>query len=120
MKGAKAIDRTSKTGFKYTFREGAITYPDALDKPARTLLTSESSKNRSTHIILDPQKNKLRKLTPIECERINGFPDNWTDTGMTKSFRYFCMGNALVVNLIEVMGSKLIEILDKEDEEQRF
>lgn len=114
MKGAKAIERTSKTGHEYTFREGAIAFPDFLDKPARTILTSEASKNRSTHVILDPQEKRLRKLTPIECERINGFPDNWTNTGMTQSFRYFCMGNALVVDLIRIMGAKIIEIVDKE------
>lgn len=115
MKGPKAIERTSKTGHKYTFREGGISFPDPIDKPARTMLTSEGSKNRSTHVVRDLSTGKLRILTPIECERINGFPDNWTNTGMTKSFRYFTMGNALVVNLITHMAKKLSEIIDKED-----
>lgn len=115
MKGAKAIERTSKTGHSYIFREGAIAFPDPLDKPARTMLTSEATKNRSTHVVMDPITNKLRRLTPVECERINGFPDNWTNTGMRESFRYFCMGNALVVNLIELMGKKLSIIFDNED-----
>lgn len=114
MKGAKAIERTSKTGHKYIFREGAIAFPDPLNKPARTMLTSESSKNRSTHVIMDPQQKRLRRLTPVECERINGFPDDWTNSGMTESFRYFCMGNALVVNLIEIMGKKLSAIFNEE------
>ncbi|WP_338597981.1 DNA (cytosine-5-)-methyltransferase [Clostridium baratii] len=115
MKGAKAIERTSKTGHKYMFREGALSFPDPLDRPARTMLTSEASKNRSTHVVRDKKTNKLRLLTPVECERINGFPDNWTDTGMTHSFRYFCMGNALVVNLITIMAEKLYNIIEKED-----
>ncbi len=115
MKGAKAIERTSKTGHEYTFREGAIAFPDYLDKPARTMLTSEGSKNRSTHIVEDLATKKLRVLTPVECERINGFPDDWTNTGMTHSFRYFCMGNALVVNLITLMAKKLYDIIEKED-----
>ncbi|WP_142414662.1 DNA (cytosine-5-)-methyltransferase [Hathewaya massiliensis] len=115
MKGPKAIERTSKTGHKYIFREGGISFPDPLDKPARTMLTSEGSKNRSTHVVRDLETGKLRLLTPIECERINGFPDNWTNSGMTHSFRYFTMGNALVVNLITHMASKLHEIIDKED-----
>jgi len=115
MKGPKAIERTSKEGHEYTFREGAIAFPDAIDKPARTMLTSEASKNRSTHVVTDLTTGKLRLLTPLECERINGFPDNWTNTGMTQSFRYFCMGNALVVNLIEHMGKKIYEIVAQEN-----
>lgn len=79
------------------------------------MLTSEASKNRSTHVIEDKNTGKLRLLTPIECERINGFPDDWTNTGMTHSFRYFCMGNALVVNLITLMAKTLYNIIEKED-----
>lgn len=116
MKGPKAIERTSKEGHKYIFREGGIAFPDPIDKPARTMLTSEASKNRSTHVVTDIETGKLRLLTPLECERINGFPDNWTNTGMTHSFRYFCMGNALVVNLIEHMGRKLHEIIRLEND----
>lgn len=115
MKGPKAINRTSKTGHEYVFREGGIAFPDPIDKPARTMLTSEASKNRSTHVVKDLETGKLRLLTPVECERINGFPDNWTNSGMTHSFRYFTMGNALVVNLITHMANKLNEIIDKED-----
>jgi DNA (cytosine-5)-methyltransferase 1 len=114
LKGAKKIDRVSSTGHKYTFSEGALAFPDPLDRPSRTMLTSESSKNRSTHVIEDPQTKRLRVLTPVECERLNGFPDNWTDTGMTEKFRYFTMGNALVVGLIEKMGKRLSEIIELE------
>ena len=116
LKGPKKVERTSKTGFKYMFSEGGMPFPDALDKPARTMLTSESSVNRSSHIIEDPKKKELRILTPVEAERINGFDDNWTNTGMPEKFRYFCMGNALVVGLIEKMGKRLDEIFTKEGE----
>lgn len=110
LKGAKKIERTAKaTGFTYTFSEGPIAFPDPLDRPGRTMLTSESSINRSTHIVKDIRSGKLRKLTPIECERLNGFPDNWTNTGMPERQRYFIMGNALVVPLIETMGNELLK-----------
>lgn len=115
MKGSKRIERTHRDGHRYIFSEGAIAFPDPIDRPARTMLTSESSKNRSTHIIRDPETNRLRKLTPIECERLNGFPDNWTNSGMSERFRYFCMGNALVVGLVEKMGNKLVDIFELED-----
>lgn len=114
LKGAKDIIRKQGTPYEYHFREGAIAFPDSLEKPARTMLTSEGSLNRSTHVIEDPERKCFRLLTPMETERINGFPDNWTDTGMPHNFRYFCMGNALVVGLIERMGLRLKEIFEKE------
>ncbi|MBM7660389.1 DNA (cytosine-5)-methyltransferase 1 [Bacillus mesophilus] len=115
MKGAKKIDRVSKTtGHKYTYAEGPVAFPDPLDKPGRTMLTSESSKNRSTHVVRDPQTGELRLLTPVECERLNDFPPNWTNTGMPEKFRYFTMGNALVVGLVTIMGETLDQIIKKE------
>lgn len=116
MKGSKEIERVSKNGYKYIFREGTIAFPDSIDMPARTILTSESSKNRSTHIIQDPLTNKLRKLTPLECERINGFPDNWTNVAnLTDSQRYFCMGNALVVGIITEIAKEISKIIEAEN-----
>lgn len=109
MKGAKHEQRKTKTGYEYFYSEGPIAYPDCLDKPSRTMLTSESSKNRSTHVILDPETNKMRILTPVECERLNGFPDNWTSI-MPEKTRYFCMGNALVVGLISRMAETITNI----------
>lgn len=114
LKGAKKINRISKDGHSYVFSEGPIAFPDSLHKPARTMLTSEATLNRSTHVISDPITGKLRLLTPVEAERIQGFGDNWTDTGMTERFRYFCMGNALVVPMITRMGNSLIQIINNE------
>ena len=116
LKGAKHIERTSKDGHKYIFSEGAIAFPDSIDKPARTMLTSESSLNRSTHVIMDPDRKQMRLITPVEAERIQGFDDNWTgNVGMPERFRYFCMGNALVVPLITRMGKILDEIFANEN-----
>ena len=50
---------------------------------------------------------KIRKLTPIECERLQGFPDNWTE-GVSDTQRYKQMGNAVTVNVIEAIARKLI------------
>src|SRR5699024_1949588 len=115
LKGAKKIERTSKTGHSYIFSEGSLAFPDPIDRPARTMLTSESSVNRSTHVVRDPETNRLRLLTPVEAERLNGFDDNWTNSGMPEKFRYFCMGNALVVGLVEKMGKSIENIFEKED-----
>lgn len=114
LKGSKREERTAKNGHKYFYSEGAVGFPDSIDKPARTMLTSESSVNRSTHVIEDPLTKKLRLITPLEAERIQGFDDNWTNTGMPYKFRYFCMGNALVVPMITKMGKTLDNIFDFE------
>lgn len=114
MKGPKKIPRKHKDGHEYVFAEGAIAFPDPIDRPARTMLTSEASANRSTHIIRDPQTGRLRKLTPNECEALNGFPKGWTENSMSNRFRYFCMGNALVVGIVERIGKKLDKIIENE------
>ena len=111
LKGSKKIPRIRPNGEPYIFSEGAMCFPDDIDKPARTMLTSESSVNRSTHVIEDAVTGRLRLLTPIECERLNGFDDGWTDTGMPEKFRYFTMGNALVVPLVQRIGQQLLKIL---------
>ena len=113
LKGSKKALRTRKDGSTYNYSEGAIPFPDILDRPGRTMLTSEGTVNRSSHLIEDPQTKRYRILTPVECERLNGFPDNWTDTGMSQRQRYFTMGNALVVQLIERMGRGLVDISEQ-------
>lgn len=111
MKGPKRIERVRRdTGFKYIYSEGGISFPDKLDSPGRTMLTSEGTINRSSHIIKDPETGRYRILTPVECERLNGFPDNWTE-GMTDRNRYFSMGNALVVPLVTKMGKRILDYL---------
>lgn len=117
LKGSKKIERTKPNGEKYFFSEGNVAFPDYLDRPARTLLTSESTMNRSTHIVKDIRTGKLRTLTPMEAERIQMFPDNWTNVqakSMTERRRYFMMGNALVIGVIERLGKHISKIIDEE------
>ena len=114
LKGNKRIPRVKPNGESYMYSEGAMAFPDNLDLPARTMLTSESGVSRTTHVIEDYKTSKLRLLTPLECERINGFPDNWTNTGMTDKKRYFMMGNALVVGVVEKIGVELEKIIENE------
>ena len=103
-KGAKKEQRRKRDGTEYYFSEGAVQFPEPLDKPSRTMLTSESSVGRSSHVVTDIRTGRLRTLTPLECERLNGFPDDWTNTGMPEKMRYFCMGNALVVPIVRRIG----------------
>lgn len=113
MKGPKKIERTTEDGFTYIFSEGGMSCPDDVDKPARTMLTSEGTVNRSSHVVYHPGTEKIRFLIPEECEQLNGFEAGWTKS-MADRMRYFCMGNALVVNLITEMGKRLMEIEQQE------
>ena len=112
LKGAKSEKRITKTGFEYNFSEGAVAFPDDINKPSRTIITSEggASPSRFRHVI--KHNNKLRRLTPLELERLNMFPDDFTKfDGVTSSKRGFLMGNALVVGVVEKIGKSLVKTL---------
>lgn len=123
IKGAKKLPRQASNRHEYVFSEGPVAMVDEYDKPARTMLTSEGSFNRSTHIVRDKKTGDIRLLTPIEMERIQGFPSDWTSEclvdgekiAMPVNKRRFMMGNALVVNLVNQMEGQLSEIFDKEN-----
>jgi DNA (cytosine-5)-methyltransferase 1 len=110
LKGAKSIERTHKaSGATYNYAEGKMAFPDLLTNPSRTILTGEggTTPSRFKHII--KTKNGYRRLTPIELERLNGFPDDWSKLNsegkvVPDGKRAFFMGNALVIGLIEKVG----------------
>lgn len=122
IKGAKKLPRKASNGHEYMFSEGPVALFDEYDKPARTMLTSEGTFSRSTHVIKDKKTGKARLLTPIECERIQGFPTDWTKeclvngekVEMPINKRRFMMGNALVVNLVKRMEQQLSKIFEEE------
>lgn len=107
LRGSKKIERVSSSGHKYYYSEGGMSETDSLDLPGRTMLTSEGSVNRSTHIV--KTNDEIRLLTPVEAERLNGFPDNWTDM-LPERRRFFMMGNALVIPIITRIGNRIEEI----------
>lgn len=113
LKGSKRIQRTSKEGHSYIYSEGEMSFPENLNEPARTLLTSEGTTNRTSHIIYDKDIKQYRILTPNECELIQMFPPNWTNT-MPQSKRYFIMGNALVTGIISRIEPALKKIISME------
>ncbi len=104
-KGSKSEMRVDKkTGYEYKYSEGAMAFPDYLDRPSRTIITSEggTAPSRFKHIILTPS-GRYRRLVPLELERLNMFPDNHT-YGSTDTRRAFLMGNALVTGIVERIG----------------
>lgn len=112
-KGAKKIERTSAEGFTYTFSEGAMAFPDSLDKPSRTIITGEggASASRFKHVVLTPS-GRYRRLIPLELERLNMFPDNHTcHPDVTDGRRAFLMGNALVCGIVQQVGKSLYRFI---------
>ena len=100
LRDSKRIERRKTNGEIYYYTEGRMSLNDDVNKKSRTMLTSEGTVNRSSHII--KEKKGYRFITPIEAEKLNGFKENWTE-GMTDRQRYFCMGNALNVDLVKMM-----------------
>lgn len=107
----------------YNYDEGAIAFPDSIDKPSRTVVTAEIGKSasRMRHLIKHDD-GTYRTLFPIETERLNMFPDNWTKMNDEKgkeipdSKRGFMMGNALVVGIIQRLSGPLRKlILNRQD-----
>lgn len=114
LKGGKKEERKSKDGFEYSYSEGPMAFPDSLNKPSRTIVTGEggTSPSRFKHVIKTKSGN-WRRLTPIELERLNMFPDNHTKIMRGGKItpdvkRAFIMGNALVVGVIEKLGKSLL------------
>jgi DNA (cytosine-5)-methyltransferase 1 len=123
------------TRFEYSFKEGPLPMPDPLDRPLRTIITSEggTSPSRFKHVICCAcasswkkkgkplnhdcvKAGKFRRLTPVELEKGNMFPANHTryaiidgkKVEIDPKHRAFFMGNALVVGAIEKIGHSLV------------
>ena len=108
LKGAKKEVRTAKNGFEYNYSEGSMVFPDALNNASRTIITGEGGKSPSRFKHVVSTGKGLRRLTPVELERLNMFPDNHTRLkSVSDTKRAFFMGNALVVGVIEKIGAAL-------------
>ncbi|MCD1147508.1 DNA cytosine methyltransferase [Peptoniphilus sp. KCTC 25270] len=120
LRGPKKLERTSFDGHKYVYSEGGMSEYDSLELPGRTMLTSEGSVNRSTHLL--KVDGRYRLLTPIEAERLQDFPDDWTkykrnEKGdvelVSDRMRMFFMGNALVTGIVKRIGDGIKKNYEK-------
>jgi len=116
LRGSKKIERTTADGHTWIYSEGGMSPHDKFELPARTMLTSEGSVNRSTHFLKDEKGYRL--LTPIEAELLQGFPEEWTryknidnkKIEISDKMRYFFMGNALVTGIVERISIELYKM----------
>jgi len=114
LKGPKKEKRRTKDGYEYNYAEGGMIYPDALDNASRTIITGEGGKSPSRFKHVVETKKGLRRLTPVELEKLNMFPVNHTRLdGVTDAKRAFFMGNALVVGVIEKIGKELYKQINE-------
>lgn len=115
MKAHKARHQAKGNGFGYEIR--------SLDDVAGTIVCGDMGKERN--LIVDPRqtdltpstrikgeynKEGLRRMTPREWERLQGFPDDWTD-GLANVHRYKQMGNSVAIPVIQAVSEKIIEEL---------
>lgn len=137
LKGPKADERIAATGHEYRYSEGGVRFPEPQDEPARTIVTGEGGSSPSrfklvvsqavpvellhtdlpkavTDAVLEQDGEQVvyRRLTPIELERLNMFPDGWTEPVGSDNRRAFTMGNALVVGIVERLGRTLAERIE--------
>lgn len=109
-KGAKTTPRNAN-GFEYEYKEGPMSFPDPLNRPSRTILTSEggTAPLRTKHSVRDAA-GQLRRLVPEELEALCGFPRGFTAVpGISDVVRARLMGNSLVVAIVRRIGEVLYE-----------
>ena len=90
-------------------RATTLIFPDKIG----TVMPTFNSKNYSNHqevqqgsVLVTP---RVRRLMPVECERLQGFPDDWT-AGQKDTPRYKQMGNAVAVPVVEWILSRLVNV----------
>ena len=69
-------------------------------------IRAEHHNTADVHFI--PERTSIRRLTPTECERLQGFPDGWTE-GQSDTQRYKQLGNAVSVPVVKAVGDRLID-----------
>ena len=110
LKGAKKEPRTAKNGHEYVYSEGSVAFPDPIDRPSRTILTSEGGSGPSRmKTVVRGDSGRLRRLVPDELDALQCFPKGWTE-GLSDNQRAFCMGNALVTEIPHRIGRVIAEL----------
>ena len=87
----------------------AVAYDEYNDSVADTHHTLRSGTKQSTGVMMDMQ---VRRLTPVECERLQGFPDGWTE-GQADTHRYKQMGNAVAVPVVEWILDGIVDAFNQ-------
>ena len=105
-KGKEARRESQANGKDYTpFSEGCREVVPVPGKNVGAITAQAVAKDS-----LIGNEMQIRRLTPTECERLQAFPDGWTE-GISDSQRYKCLGNALTTSVVKEIGKRLINTL---------
>lgn len=102
-----------RTLIELTFNESDVSRVYDARGIAKTLKGLGGGLGAKTGLYATP---RVRRLTPVECERLQGFPDNWTQLDasgrlISDTQRYKCLGNAVTVNVVQSIVEKLVKIV---------
>ena len=109
--GLYQVNESKESGGKQPFQQNRIYDEKGLTPAHQAEITSGSYAVQT--------QSRIRRLTPTECARLQGFPDSWCDIGidekgneikMSDSVKYRVLGNAVTVNVIEAIITKMLEI----------
>jgi DNA (cytosine-5)-methyltransferase 1 len=111
----EGMARTIKNGGGLGAKTGLYAIPSYTPAPLKFLGRNQVNYNPDVALTIDScnttglsNGTRIRRLTPIECERLQGFPDNFTE-GVSDSQRYKCLGNAVTTNVITFLGNRILE-----------
>jgi len=113
----KQVAQTLDTGMQqYTIQTGvevrACLTPDRLNKKQNGRRFKDNEEPMFTLTGQDKHgvmiNSSIRRLTPLECERLQGFPDGWTE-GVSDTQRYKCLGNAVTTNVVCEIAKRLLK-----------
>ena len=114
---AKKGDSINYSNPKSETRRGRVGkgVAQTLDTACNQAVIKNVTNNKVTNNCITEAIGLIRRLTPIECERLQGFPDNWTKYGtqgeISDTQRYKMCGNAVTVDVVEAVVKNIINII---------
>lgn len=106
------INSNTKKGYEKIKKGDSINYTNLSSKTRRGRVGKSVAQNLDTMTEQAVFENNIRRLTPIECERLQGFPDNWTKYGtkglISDTQRYRMCGNAVTVDVVEEIFKRIL------------
>jgi site-specific DNA-cytosine methylase len=88
------------------------------DENRQTIATASGEESDNGNASNSSCDVEVRRLTPVECERLQGFPDDWT-FGQSDVSRYRMLGNAVAVPVVEWIAKRLVEVDERMESGQR-
>jgi len=101
---ARTLTSNDKTGLYVV--GGSSGYNDSVMKDCSPTLRAAMGTGGGNVPIIIPKDKRIRKLTPLECERLQSFPEGWT-IGVSDTQRYKQLGNAVTVDVVEYIVKNL-------------